>query len=348
MNGVIRACAVLAVAVTFAGARAGVAEGDAQPAEVRLIGGADTAGLMFDFGRALMTGPAIEHVFKLHAQDGRPVAVDRVQAGCGCTSAVVDAQAGGTGDIAVRVAVDPSHLSSGHISKSVLVYIKGQAAPAATLEMTGTVESGIDVKPDRVDFGVVPAGVSRECVLDVTLAPELAVTSLSLVAHAPGVTISALPEAPGPRRYRATLSATAAIGEVQGTIAVTCSRTINATGEPVSISIPVTGRVQGAISVNPAIVVFGATAHGQRVVRSITLTADTPATLQSIRLTSDDPHVSARLVKPHVHDGTASSAQLDVAVEKSISASAVAAHITITAASGQHIIVPVYADVVPE
>jgi hypothetical protein len=97
---------------------------------------------------------ALAHTFVLRNDTHIALTLDHLQTSCSCTTATVadgaaDNGASDTGTtdtgtviapgktLAVKVALNPQRLLPGLLHKSVWVFVQGQDAPAATLEMTG-------------------------------------------------------------------------------------------------------------------------------------------------------------------------------------------------------------------
>lgn len=163
-----------------------------------------------DFGAVtLLDRPRIEHTFTLKNNANQPVTIERLQASCGCASALVQPDQKGTlggadglpkaapttlspGQQAlVRVIVDLAGLPPGPLHKPVSVFVQGSAAPAVVLEMHGTLLPNIIFAPAPVDFGRVDAGASKSRTLSVTLDARLAASGLPrLVSSNPAIHIT--------------------------------------------------------------------------------------------------------------------------------------------------------------
>jgi hypothetical protein len=320
---------------------------------VRLIG-SENSGTTFDFGHALITSNTPdEHVFRLHSADGKPVAIDRLQATCGCTSAVVadvdSATTGITADVSIRVNIDPARVSPGHIDKTVLVYVKGQAPPAAVLEMVGVLDAGVRFDPEMLSFGTVLAGVRTVRYVTVPLDPSIGGSAPDLMTTVPGLVVgrgeSAAPgDAPNAYRYSVTLPENAFLGPLNGSLAISLR---DAHGKPrlTNVSIPVVGTVKGAIDAAPNTIVFGVSAKGQRTVRQVTLTASESGVFRDLRIISNSPHVSARLLKPRSGD-PGDTMQLETVLSQDAPAGTLSTQIIVQTLNGQQLLLPVYADIV--
>lgn len=194
--------------------------------------------------------PRIEQVFTLKNDGKAPIALQRLQSSCGCTSAALlaadaasTAKAAATDNalptlapgqkVSVRVVVDLTALPPGSTRKYVLVFAKGQTLPVAMLEMSGTLLPSLTLTPALLDFGRLAAGETRALNLVVSYDPRLApsgalptlfstnaavrVTPLATAA----TTEKALPSSPGMKTqaYTVTLAHDAPLGPVLGSLA---------------------------------------------------------------------------------------------------------------------------------
>lgn len=107
---------------------------------------APSATALYDFGeRSVSNTSPILQTFVLKSLSDKPLTVDRLQPSCRCTTAVVE----GVKDEAppftlapghearVRVIVSPSDALPGPFEKEVYVFVQGDSAPSATLQIAG-------------------------------------------------------------------------------------------------------------------------------------------------------------------------------------------------------------------
>lgn len=183
---------------------------------------------------------ALTHSFFLRNDTSVALTLDRLQASCPCTSAKV---AGGTGSgtvvapgqsLSVRVAVNPQMLSPGLLHKSVWVFVQGQDAPAATLEMTGALLPAASFSPPSLAFGQIERGTVLTLLLKATPLPERLEqgTELRLVSPDPDVQVTPVtPDAsgagalaetdtPSARAFRVRFVPHAHIGRLQGRLSL--------------------------------------------------------------------------------------------------------------------------------
>ncbi len=102
----------------------------------------------YDFGmRECGDSSPLTHTFRLRNSGTLPVTVVRVPTSCHCTEAVPEGgktlpltlTPGAT--LPLVVTVDPNRFGPGPVSKTVWVYVRGEAAPNLTLEVTGTLRA---------------------------------------------------------------------------------------------------------------------------------------------------------------------------------------------------------------
>jgi hypothetical protein len=208
----------------------------------------------FDFGQAsLLDTLQIKHTFTLRNDGSAPLSVERLQASCGCTSAVALKTDQGSpapptvspgaplailspGEaIDVSVTVDLTHLAPGPQRKFVFIYGAGNTEPLATCEMKGRLLPSVELTPMPVDFGSVTAGEERTVTVTAVFDPRLAsLSSTPMVSSNPAVRVALVPPNPpvptmlddsaGPRQprrhytYKVTVERNAPLGALLGVL----------------------------------------------------------------------------------------------------------------------------------
>lgn len=354
---------------------------------ILLTGGGQSTGSRYDFGSLSGSQPyLLSHVFVLQNYTPHSQTIIELRPACGCTSALLGGETNVPftlppgRQISVCMTLDPVNLPPGPVSKAVWVYVRGQEAPAATLEMTGTLLPAAQLSLAALNFGRLSSGDSLTLPLTVTWNSHIlpAGTQCRLVSTNPEVQIT--PEPPGAgeaqplgmavptsasadiakaqsQTYRCTLSPQVHLGELWGDVqaVVTVPRTT-----PVVVgSIPIQGNIAGDVTASPAVVAFGTVPHGQTASRQIALTLAQPI-LPTV--TSASPYLTARLYSPtaarrsHPFGGGApakasqpddmaigsSEALLTVTLNSRAPAGPLEADLTVTTRSGQRLWVPVY------
>ena len=193
----------------------------------------------------LASGP-LTHTFVLRDDTQLPITLDHLQSSCPCTTAIALAEAGGASPMTIRpgqtfsvqVSVDSQQLSPGLLHKSVWVFVQGQDAPAATLEMTGAPLPVASFSPPSLAFGQIEKGTELTMLLKATPHPARLEqgTELRLISPDPDVQVTAveadssvggaMPEeaAQATRAFRIRLAPHAHIGRLQGKLSLVLAR----------------------------------------------------------------------------------------------------------------------------
>jgi hypothetical protein len=322
---------------------------------------------MYDGGSlAPQTPGPVEHVFVLRNTTGVALTLDRLEPACDCTTAAL------VGDpppaapvvlapgrtISVRVSVNPQGLSPGLWHESVWVFVQGQAAPAATLEMTGALLPGVDFSPPSLNFGRLEKGTVLTLLLTAT--PHAARleegTELRLVSPDPDIQVSEVPpESPAtsPKRsFRVRLDPHAQAGRLQGKLSLVLALTGDPAGGngPVAAAVAWQAEAAGDVAAFPPIVAFGVPAAGQALTRKVVLTGK-GLTLASkaFVFTSSSPYVSAVFHTLPSRAETKGDAQveMDVHLDPHTPPGPLEARLTVTTPGGELLVLPVYAVVPP-
>ena len=334
----------------------------------------------YNFGSqsALVAQPVV-HDFTLYNGSTAPLTVTRLQASCGCTTAVLTSQAAagqaaGTSALplvlapretaSVHISVAADHLLPGTINKDVWVYVKGQEAPAATLEIDGTVVPVAAFVPAALDFSRTSAEKAPVLTLTVTLDPH-AFAAMGLPSHpvltssSPDISVSeAAPSKTfsASEVYQVRLTPKAKLGVLNERLLLFASEADRQAGKPVpGASVPVLGEVTGEIGASPEAIVFGTVSAERSGVQRVTLTAANPQVLRRLTLYSASPSITVRLLDAAGQPWTAQSSSASaVTLEVTVTpkgpgypalSGSLQTQVLVTTASGQQLILPVFVSV---
>ena len=258
-------------------------------------------GVVYDFGTiTLDPRHPIVHDFKLRNATDKPIAIERVQPACGCTTVTPDNGAPGNyrpiapgQALNIHVSVDPKDLPAGNIDKAIWVYLPGNARPAAVLHVRGVTVSPVIFEPQQVNFGDVKAGTKCTAHIKMLLDPKVyGAETPDLIASSPGVTVkpeggSASAAGKITRSYSITLSKDATLGPMRLNLYLPLENKtpFNSPGTFVSANII------GDISASPMEIAFGTIADGQEGEQNIVLKGVTQEALKGIRVSTDDPNL---------------------------------------------------------
>ena len=302
----------------------------------------------------------LEHVFLLRSTARTPLVLDHLQTSCPCTTAaLVDAAEGATitpgGTFSVRVDVDPKRLAPGLLHKSVWVFVQGQDAPAATLEVTGALLPTVSFSPPSLNFGKLEKGAELTLLLQVTSqTPRLDQgTELRLVSADPDVSVTGVPSStpaagtglalPAASAFRVHLAPHTHVGRLQGRLSLILVHTGDPAGTagPVVSTISWLGEAAGAISAVPSFVAFGTPVRGQAATKKCVLTGKgLGKEVSSLVCTSTNPFVSATL-KPM--PGSADQTELEARLAPNALLGPLDARLIVTERNGEQLILPVFA-----
>ena len=310
----------------------------------------------FEFGRiSIFNDKPIEHTFTLRNDNAEPLRLELLRPSCGCTTALVGGRPGDDvrdvvappkGEILIRVSVDPAHLSPGEVEKSVFVLVRGQSEPAATLIMSGTLQSGATFQPAAIDFGNVVFGHESVQKIRVDLdasfphaerAPKLLTSSSSIVVSE-GTSSDGTGSNGKSHQYQYTvrISSYPFLGQVSAMLSVVRPDAPNEL-TPSNITVPVTGHILGDIVAAPETVAFGAIAEGKSASQTITLTGNAPGTVAGLKIMSVSPEIDARI--DSIKD---SIATLKVTTKPTMKVGSLQTQIIVATVSGQQLLLPVY------
>lgn len=334
---------------------------------------------LHEFGHVSALEPTtVTHAFLVRNDNPTAITIERLQPSCGCTSALLEK----ADDLPfimnpgqqtqVRVSVDLSHLAPGAVRKDVWLFVHGQSAPAATLEVVGTLQPAAIFSPAVLDFGHVPAGKEHPILLTVALDPRLvaAKTPLRLACSTGDIQIAPIPQAassvlsnssskletpPGfiKQTYRVSLSPRARLGVLSETLSLLTAN-VDAQGQQRALAspVPIIGEVEGSISASPGAVVFGTVSAGRAASAQVTLSGITPDALANLKMVAASPYVSVTLAPVNatqtgVGGMPARKARLlSIAVSSKIPVGTLQTQVIVTTTKGEQLVLPVFISVV--
>jgi hypothetical protein len=213
----------------------------------------------YDFG-AIDQATTVTHRFVFRNTGGLELKLDNLRASCGCTAAAsttAGVPAGASG--AIDVTCDANN-DIGPQKKTVTVYSNDPAQPVTTLTVSGRVQTVAAADPPQLYIGHLGRG--QTAANDVHILGEVA--SLGRVETV-GKSVSAtVNDTPNGRRLGVAIKDDAPLGAFTDTVTI-------ATGNRrrPSLSVPITGVVDGNVVVSPTQVNFGVATAGAEVSRVV-------------------------------------------------------------------------------
>lgn len=248
-------------------------------------------------------GDTIDYDFVLQNAWTAPVQIANVQPTCGCTSVVADSSyASGTylpvapgATIKLHISIDPTQLEEGQADKLIQVYLKDKTAVAESLHMVGSMVVAVKADPIGLSFGTVKAGEAGTTSLKLTFDTQSYGGQIPAIKSGNSL-IDIQPVGPdvvnGPqtvRTYDVSISPTAHIGQLQGSISVPYPK-----GDG-GLTIWANAQIAGDIDSEPHVVVFGSVKVGQTTTVPVTLIGMSNGALKGLAVRSDSADITARI-----------------------------------------------------
>ena len=213
----------------------------------------------YDFGRAEQ-GVTITHRFTVANGGGLDLKIDNLRTSCGCTAAVTSAHAipsGGEGTI--EATLDTADLY-GRRAHTISVYSNDPAQPATMLTLAGEIHADVAADPARVYVGHVRRGQTVRNDVRLVGDDATAVDIGSIVGTGKVIEVTSARRAGQP--VTLSIRQNAPLGEFQDAVIIhTSSR------RHPSLTVPITGRVDGDVVVSPTQLNFGVIAAGTKLSR---------------------------------------------------------------------------------
>jgi|GEM_PF-2417328 hypothetical protein len=320
----------------------------------QLLSPASVGSAAYDFGRLNQgsTAPLL-HKFFLKNANAAPVVVERVQVSCGCTTATLGGGAVLPDTLApgkvleVDTSVDPLRLYAGAVEKSVAVYLAGQAAPAATLEITGTLVPSATFSPDLLNFGDVAYGDTPTQKLVATI-DKKAVPSLDAVQFestdsditADRVSVTPFGDNEETVEYQVKVSPTPYIGIIDGTVSLMVRNASNGMSL-IGASVPIRGNIIGGFSSSPQSITFANAPAGKAATQQILLTGISTTDISKLTLFSASPMIELKAETPDPNAKPSKVIKVDVNLSDKMPVGSLQTQIIITAPDGSRLLLPV-------
>lgn len=248
----------------------------------------------YDFG-SVPQGQRVEHEFVIKNEGDSDLIIQRLSPSCGCTAAAVSANTikpGATEKIRVTFNTAGFH---GSKTKSVSILTNSREQAEGALQIHGTIERGVNVTPERIDFGDLTAetsppmrtkevtvevqeGVNREIAAVRSISPYISVSASGSQGRAKRYSIKLLPETPrGLFRDRVLIE-------------------FKDPDQP-AINVPVTASVLGDLRLIPSTVSFGILSGDEVMERRVRFENTSRAPVEVKEVKSAHPAVAASIVQ---------------------------------------------------
>ncbi|BDI29327.1 hypothetical protein CCAX7_13780 [Capsulimonas corticalis] len=313
--------------------------------------------------------------FTLRNDGKTPLSLDRLQAGCHCTSAVVEQVNGVRVDFdkipaldpgrqaTVQVILDLSGQPAGDLLKIVSVYLKGNPRPAAQLQIRASLTPIVSFAPARLDFGHLPYGEAKTETVTVSVDRRLMAGEdfPALVSTNPSVQITPavllVPHSPSAfgasrlvtRVFQVAVAKDSALGPISGSLLLSAPKKASPTQQTAlaSVNASLLGQVSGDLSASPAVLAFGAVNYGRDVSRQVVLSAKSDEVWGGLKLGSASSSVNVQLAESTATfvDGQlqAHNHILNVTLLGTRAPGPLQTEIKLTLANGERLIIPVTA-----
>lgn len=280
----------------------------------------------------------------------------------------------------IHARVNLGVVTPGPLSKSVTLYSDASPRPVAVLEVAGTLRPSLALSPALLDFGQITGGQASALTVTATWderltpggsLPVLMSTNPDISVTPQPETEVMIPKVPGPspflhrgtrtRTYRVLVSPTAVLGPISGMLSFQPSKSsggLSKKGLDQSVlraaiysqsTALLLGQVQGDLTAQPQALTFSRVRQGQPASREIVLTGVRLETLKSLSVATASPWLTAHFspATPVFSGGQlqATSQVLDVSLSPNTPPGLLASTLKITLANGQHLRIPVIADV---
>jgi len=242
---------------------------------------------LFDFGSAFQ-GQMVLHTFKIRNLGKGRLLISGVKTSCGCTAAQPTKTTLAPGEEAEITASFDTRFRTGHQLRTIMVSTNDPGNPSALMTIHGVVRQRVAATPAQVAFGSVRQGteVTKEVTIsDLAEQKRFKITSMTNSNVAIKVTQENRLDGKSGAVLKASLLKNMPVGAFNDTI------NVMAMGVPVTIN--VFGTVTGDLNVDPPQVSFGIVPQGGEATRIVELINHGQKPVKVLGLTSDTPAVTA-------------------------------------------------------
>lgn len=308
--------------------------------------------------------PTLRQTFRLRNASASAIRVTRLQASCGCTSALINGstvedkpvEIAPGAEATLQAVHDFYIVHPGQITKYIWIYIDGNAKAAAMVELKLNLRPCVRYYPESLVFGKVSSGEGRtlpvRVEVDRRLLPETLSTSPVPASSDPDITVERFPAPlssgpPDPKTvtfwYQINLAKRASLGVHFATLSFPPSTGGGPTVDPkgliiAQVSAGIQAVVEGRIIVKPAICLFGQISAGKEEMRQIQLEGKDDTALSRLTIEPAAPWLSARVIPARADSRHAT---LEVRVAASAPTGSFQTQIRIRTSDGQRLNLPV-------
>lgn len=241
-----------------------------------------------DFG-TVGRGSKQEFAFEFTNLYKESVHIDSVRSSCGCTTTSVTKDRLATLESAAIVATYNTRSFLGPKSATITVVIDEPYFAEVQLTVSGYIRSDVVFNPGAVAFGALEAGAGGEAKLDVAYAgrQDWEIVDVRSANEYLEVELEETLRSSGRVNYTMIvhLKPTAPVGYIQDQLTI-----VTNDGGSRQVSLPVEGKVQSPLSVNPASLFLGVVTPGQTVKKTLVVKGTKPFKIVSIKC--EDPQFS--------------------------------------------------------
>lgn len=208
----------------------------------------------FNFG-SVPQGQKVEHEFVLRNTGDQDLVIQRIAPSCGCTAAAMSASAVKPGaSEKIKVSFNTAGFY-GTKTKSVHVLTNSRETPELVLKMTGIVVRGVNVAPERIEFGDVPLSASRAMrtkEFSVEIVDDAGREITAVRSFSKFLEVVPLDRSGKVQRYSVTMLPGVARGEFRDRVVIEFKDPSHS-----AVNVPVIASISGDIRVIPSLISFG-------------------------------------------------------------------------------------------
>jgi hypothetical protein len=244
----------------------------------------------FNFGQ-IYKGQKVEHIYKFENRGKDILEIKKVKSSCGCTAVILTNDTIPPGETGEIKAIFSSGSLSGNIKKSITVASNDPDTPKYRLTISGEIIKDLIIKPENIDFGLVPIGeeTSETITIKSQTAPDFKIKKIT--SSKPFIDTTIVGEENGEYIIKIELKHHPVIGRFSGGIYLETNSQIQQ-----KVHIPFFGEIAGDITTYPKKIYYGSVVKGKELTQKLYVKVN-KSNIEILKIKTFPDYISARIIE---------------------------------------------------
>ncbi len=244
----------------------------------------------FNFGQ-IYKGQKVEHIYAFENRGRDILEIKKVKSSCGCTAVILTNDTIPPGETGEIKATFSSGSLSGNIKKSITVTSNDPDTPKYRLTISGEIIKDLIIKPENIDFGLVPIGEETSETVTIKSQTEPDFKIKKITSSKPFIDATIVGEENGEYIIKIVLKDNPVIGRFSGGIYLETSSQIQG-----KVNIPFFGEIAGDITTYPKKIYYGSVIKGKELSQKLYVKVN-KSNIEILKIKTFPDYISARIIE---------------------------------------------------